>query len=225
LGTGIQSGAGVVVTPQCHGDVDMSEYQSRIREIQSAFVMQFQDRETCITMFENLLHEYGLLRMEEQLDRTITNENFLALLKMAKEHRAALPMSEIEKHLNLDDLKQAQENMRKFAQWMEKMARGADQRYRIADSVNRRCPVCQQPTTALFNRVQSHDHETIGVDPPRCQPCMLKWIEERFGKPASTAITKREPVVTEDGSPVSPLRADELNFFSEYEKQMQEPQP
>jgi hypothetical protein len=200
-------------------------YQSRIREIQSAFMLGFQDRDTCITMFEGLLHEYGLLPPEEQIDRTITNENFLALLKAAKEHRGihdALPTDPSQK---LENLKRAEENLKKLTRWMDRMARGADdQRYRIADSVNRRCPVCQQPTIALFNRVQSLDHHTVNVDPPRCQPCMMKWVEERFGTPANTVVTPAPRIATVDGSPTSPMSLSEADFFAEYEKQMQEPQ-
>jgi len=200
-------------------------YQSRIREIQSAFVMGFQDRETCIIMFESLLHEFGLLPVEEQLDRTISNENFLALLKMAKEHRGTPDAQPIDPSRKLENLREAEENLRKLTHWMERMAQGADQRYRIADSVNRRCPVCQQPITALFNRVHSLDHQTINVDPPRCQSCMLKWVEERYGKPANTAAMPEPLTATVDGSHVSPLSSSETDFFAEYEKQMQEPQP
>jgi hypothetical protein len=196
-------------------------YQSRIREIQSAFVMGFQDRETCITLFEDLLHEYGLLPVEEQLDRTITNENFLALLKMAKEHRGVQEAGESAQRDA--GLQKAADNLKRLTQWMERMAQGSDRRYRIADSVNRRCPVCQKPTTAMFNRVQSLDHHTINVEPPRCQDCMLRWIEERFGKPSGVAA--EPPAATVDGSHVSPLSTSEADFFAEYEKQMREPQP
>jgi hypothetical protein len=197
-------------------------YQSRIREIQSAFTLGFEDRETCISMFETLLHEYGLLPVMNQLDRAITNENFLALLKAAKDHMGVsetpLPISENLKHL---ELAEAKEELRKFAQWVEKMSRGADQRYRIADSVNHRCPVCQKPTNSLFNRIRNRDHEEIPVDPPRCQTCMLKWVQERYGVPATEASAPLP--TTEDGSPVSPLRMDEIDFFAEYERQMEKP--
>jgi hypothetical protein len=159
--------------------------------------MGFQDRETCISMFESLLHEHGLLPEGEQLDRTITNENFLALLKMAREHR---------------DAQKAEENLRKLTRWMEQMA-GSAPHYRIADSVRQRCPVCQKPTSALFNRVQSLDQQMIPVDPPRCQECMGKWVEERF---------PHEPL-TADGSPVNPMSPSEADFFVEYEKQMGKP--
>lgn len=193
-------------------------YQSRIREIQSAFMLGFQNRETCISMFENLLHEYGLLPVEEQLDRTITNENFLKLLKAAKEQRGVHEATAAGQSID-ENLHRAEDNLRKLTQWMERMAH-IDQRYRIADSVNRHCPVCQKPTPALFNRVQSLDHQTIPVDPPRCQPCMLKWVEERFGTPSKEAAPA--PAATVDGSPASPLSSSEADFFAEYEKQMGE---
>jgi hypothetical protein len=189
-------------------------YLSRIRDIQSAFIMGFEDRDACITMFESLLHEYGLLPASEQLDRAITNESFLALLKAAREHKGT---GEPQPGAGTDDLRQAQESIRRFTEWMERMA---DKRYRIADSVNRVCPVCQRPTTTLFNRVQNRDHETIGVDPPRCQPCMTKWVQERYGVPAGGEDAPKPS--TADGSPVSPLRTDEADFFAEYERQMGE---
>lgn len=200
-------------------------YQSRIREIQSAFVMGFQDRETCITMFESLLHEYGMLPHQEQLDRTISNENFLALLKAAKEHKGVVDAQPADPSRKLENLRQAKEKLRKLTRWMERMAQNADDRhYRIADSVNRHCPVCRKPTKALFNRVQSLDQQTIPVEPPRCQDCMMKWVEERFGMPSTTA-TPTPLAATVDGSPTSPMSSSEADFFAEYEKQMQEPQP
>lgn len=189
-------------------------------------MLGFQDRETCISMFESLLHEYGLLPPAEQLDRTITNENFLALLKVAREHRGIHNAQPTDSSQKVENLRKAEEDLRKLTHWMERMSQtGNDQRYRIADSVNRHCPVCQQPTTALFNRVHSLDHETIPVDPPRCQPCMMKWVEERYGKPANTAAMPEPLAATVDGSHVSPLNSSETDFFAEYEKQMQEPQP
>lgn len=175
----------------------MTNYQGRIREIQSAFVMGYQDRETCIRMFEELLHDYNLLPKEEQLDRTITNERFLALLKTAKDHtdrspRPANPEAGIAK---------------------------------IGESAVRYCPVCQKPTQALFNRVQSLDQQTIPVEPPRCQECMTKWVREKFGAaPGDSFVdrSKAEPTFTVDRTPASPMKPDEADFFAEYEKQMEE---
>lgn len=165
-------------------------YQSRIREIQSAFVMGYHDRETCIKMFEELLHDYNLLPKEEQLDRTITNENFLTLLKTAKDSSTvAAPQP------------------------------NAIERFKIADSVKQRCPVCEKPVQALFNRVMGADREFIPVDPPRCQECMMKWVGEKFGVTPGAKST--EPSFT-DHSPASPLKLNEMDFFAEYEKQMQE---
>ena len=44
-------------------------FQDRIREIHYSFIMESQDRETCINLFEGLLHEYDMLPKAEQLDR------------------------------------------------------------------------------------------------------------------------------------------------------------
>jgi hypothetical protein len=177
-------------------------YHSRIREIQSAFVMGYQDRETCISLFETLLHEYNLLPKEEQLDRTITNENFLALLKMAKDHRI-----NAEAPANL----QAQQR-----------ATGTEiTPYRVANSVKQRCPICQKAINALFNRVQSLDNQIIPVDPPRCQECMMKWVAERF-EINKSRLSEPAPTVTVDRTPASPMKPDEMDFFAFYEKQMEE---
>jgi len=172
----------------------MINYQARIREIQSAFVMGYHDRETCIKMFEELLHDYNLLPKEEQLDRTITNENFLTLLKTAKDSS----VSRITSAPNPGT---------------------AIERFKIADIVKQRCPICQKGINALFNRVQSLDQEFIPVDPPRCQECMMKWVEEKFGvKPGGKTVLSNFV----DRSGVSPMKPDEMDFFAEYEKQMQE---
>jgi len=167
-------------------------YQNRIREIHSAFVMGYHDLETCIAMFEELLHDYGLLPKEEQLDRTITNESFLSLLKQAKDH-------------TINKQSPPQTSIVKSGDW------------RLSDP-RQRCPVCQKPVNSLFNRVQSLDNQFMAVDPPRCQECMMKWVEERFG---STRPKVSEPNSLVDRSPASPLKPDELNFFAEYEKQME----
>src|SRR5271170_845411 len=134
----------------------MMNYQGRIREIQSAFVMGYQDRETCIKMFEELLHDYELLPKDDQLDRTITNENFLHLLKAAKEHR---------------DMPSQQRPIPPFGT-IEALAQ-VNRPHPIADIVKQRCPVCEKHVQALFNRVQSMDQQFISVDPPRCQACMM----------------------------------------------------
>jgi hypothetical protein len=191
----------------------MMNYQGRIREIQSAFVMGYQDRETCIRMFEELLHDYKLLPAGEQLDRTITNENFLNLLKAAKDHTVnkQIPSSPQQPSSPVEALEK-----------INKALNGQD--YRIANSIKQRCPVCQQPAQALFNRVQSLDQQHIPVDPPRCQPCMMTWVEEKFGVTPHIHGKLAEPhsTVSRDGSPTSPMSPSEADFFAEYERQMQE---
>src|SRR5271154_1065661 len=172
-----------------------TNFQARIREIQSAFVMEFHDRETCIKMFEELLHDYKLLPKEELLDRAITNENFLTLLKTAKDSSLTVGRNPIVPN-----------------------SVNAIEKYRIADTIKQRCPICEKPVPALFNRVQGQDQQSIPVDPPRCQDCMMKWVEEKFG---SHKQVKRASLWI-DVSPNSPLRDDEATFFAEYEKQMQE---
>src|SRR5271167_3241720 len=118
----------------------MMNYQGRIREIQSAFVMGYHDRETCIKMFEELLHDYKLLPEAETLDRTITNENFLALLKAAKDHRdlptQALPQPPVPPTA-IEALQKVNEIL------------GGQPAYRISDSITRRCPVCEKVVPAL----------------------------------------------------------------------------
>ena len=177
-------------------------YQSRIRDIQSAFVMGYHDRETCIEMFESLLKEFGFLPPTETLDRAITNENFLALLKAAREG-------------NKGQVQQAQQAMQQSDHAAVNHGMEPQPPYRIADSVKQRCPVCQKPINALFNRVQSIDMQVIPVDPPRCQECMMAWVKERFD--VSHAIRTNSAA---DGSPVSPMSPSELDFFAVYEKQM-----
>jgi len=177
----------------------MTNYQGRIREIQSAFVMGYQDRDTCIRMFEELLHDYDLLPNDQQLDRAVTNESFLSMLRAAKEHRDLPPQQAASQSI---------------------VNAATASQYRIADSVKQRCPVCERQVVALFNRVQTLDKETIPVDPPRCQECMMKWIEGKF---APLKNLKPEPhYVIQDPTPASPMKPDETDFFSMYEKQMQE---
>lgn len=190
-------------------------YQSRLREIQSAFVMSYHDRETCIEMLETLLHEFGFLPPAEQLDRTITNENFLALLKAAKDgDKDRMQRIDAETKIN-----------------HEPLSSGAiTAQYKIADSVKQRCPVCEKPINALFNRVQTLDQHFVSIDPPRCQECMMKWVQENFGEKTAPGPTMAEQYLAQekarmtfsDLSAASPMKPDELSFFAEYEKQMGE---
>jgi hypothetical protein len=176
-------------------------YQSRIRDIQSAFVMGYHDRETCIEMFETLLHEFGFLPPTETLDRAITNENFLALLKAAKDgdkHRMQMLDAQAKQHA---------------------LDHGMESSYRIADSIKQRCPVCQKPIRSLFNRVQSLDNQVLPVDPPRCQECMFQWVKEHFGEQRHSQV-EAVSNASIDRSPASPMSPSEFDFFAEYEKQM-----
>lgn len=180
-------------------------YQSRIRDIQSAFVMGYHDRETCIEMFETLLHEFGFLPPTENLDRRISNENFLVLLKAAREGDKT----------RVQQAQQAQAQSDHSA-----VNHGMEPRppYRLTDSIKQRCPVCQKPINALFNRVQSIDMQSMPVDPPRCQECMMSWVKEHFGLPQDTVLKTNQP--DRDHSPVTTMTPQEVDFFAAYEAQM-----
>ena len=180
-------------------------YQSRIRDIQSAFVMGYHDRETCIEMFESLLHEFGFLPPTETLDRAISNENFLLLLKAAKDG-------------DRQRVQQAQQAQQQSDHAAINHGMEPPPPFRLADSIKQRCPVCMKPINALFNRVQSIDMQSIPVDPPRCQECMMQWVKEHFGLPQDTIIRPNQP--DRDNSPVTQMTPQELDFFAAYEKQM-----
>jgi len=62
-------------------------YHERLQEIRRNFVMRYQDRQTCMTLFEQILWEYGMLPKEEEMDRSISDDNFLGLIKMALAHK------------------------------------------------------------------------------------------------------------------------------------------
>lgn len=212
----------------------MMSYHTRIREIMSNFVMGYQDRETCITMFEELLHEYGLLPVEEQLDRTITNENFIALLKMAREHKdpksnrdpeaskecIACQSGECLEH-KPDKKKTPGEHFLDSLQQINHLIGGPPANYSLAETIKQRCPVCMQPAAGLFNRLQGMNNEVLPVDPPRCQACMMKWVEERFGTGAHSKIAQPHPSFTPDGTTPTPLSPTEFEFFQQYESEME----
>lgn len=171
-------------------------YHDRVREIRNSFIMGYHDRETCISMFEELLHEHGLLPAEETLDRTITNESFIALLRAAQS--------------------QKEPNPKKSAEDFQ------SEIYGLAKSIKQRCPVCQKPSNGLYNRVQSLDSQVVPVDPPRCQECMMKWVAENFG--VSSDAKRDTPVPTPmfslDNTKPTPLNLTEMDFFKQYEEEM-----
>ena len=197
-------------------------YNDRIKLITLHFMVGSIDRETSLALFEDLLHEYGLLPAEEQLDRTITNENFLALLRMAAQQRDVKSNRDLEvsKDPPLPGGLLAGKDLDRIGKDLDRMGdlMGIS-RYRIDDSLQN-CPVCKEKCSGLYNRMQGHDNETIPVDPPRCHTCMIKWVEEKFGMGSHSKIATPAPSVTVDGSLVKPLDQAEIDWFKDLEKQM-----
>jgi hypothetical protein len=190
-------------------------YFQRLKEIHHNFIAGFLDRESSISLFEDVLHEYGLLPKEEPIDRTITNENFLALLQLAMKHD--LPAS------NRDPEISNETAIEKYSKDLHRLANitGLNMRnpeYNLRDAIMQSCPVCKVKVSGIYNRMVGADNQTIPVDPPRCKSCMMKWIQEKFGSQESK---KSEPLsVSIDISTVSPMDAAETDFFKSFEEQM-----
>jgi hypothetical protein len=166
------------------------------------FVTGAIDRETSLTMFEQVLHEFGFLPKEELLDRTISNENFLALLKMAKDQKS-LPIPTDTGSITgqgslVDD-------------WQKAVPR-------LAGIINNRCPVCMQRVQGVYSSMQDFDGRMVPVDPPRCHSCMIKWVEKMMSQPTAPA---EKPNFSLDESVVKPLDTAELDFFKQMEKDME----
>jgi hypothetical protein len=198
-------------------------YFQRVQEIQRNFVAGFLDRESSLALFEELLHEYGLLPKEEVIDRTITNENFLALLSLALQHKD--PKSARDPEISKDPKDLAIEKYEKYGKDLERIGNlmGINMKnpqYRISDSIMQNCPVCQAKVSGIYNRMVGADNQTVPVDPPRCKACMMKWIQEKFGSPEPKYV---EPAsVSVDISTVSPMDAAETDFFKDFEEQMKD---
>jgi len=178
----------------------MSTYHTRIRQIMANFVTGNTDRETSMSEFESVLHEYGFLPKEETLDRTISNENFLALLKMAKDQKS-MPGSRPP---------QAQQQGSVVDQWQQVVPK-------LSNIINNRCPVCMQTAQGLYNSMQDLDGKMLPVDPPRCHGCMMKWVEKMMNQPAAPM---EKPSFSLDESIVKPLDNAEIEWFKDLEQQM-----
>ena len=163
------------------------------------FVTGAVDRETSLSQFEQVLHEHGFLPKEETLDRTITNENFLALLKIAKDQKALPEQKQLP-----GDIKGTVD------QWNAVVPR-------LAGIINNRCPVCMQQATGLYNSMQDLDGKMIPVDPPRCHTCMVKWVEKML---TEAPAKSEKPTFSIDDSMVKPLDNAEIDFFKDLEQQM-----
>lgn len=184
----------------------MSTYHTRIRQIMVNFVTGSVDRETSLSEFEQVLHEFGFLPKEETLDRTITNENFLALLRIAKEQKALPPAPTIVP----GDTGSIEMQGKLANNWQEIAPR-------LANIINNRCPVCMQTATGLYNSMQDLDGHTLPVDPPRCYACMTKWVEKMMNQ---ASVPAEKPSFTLDDSVVKPLDNAEIDFFKDLEQQM-----
>lgn len=187
-------------------------YFQRIQEIKRNFIAGFLDRESSLVLFEDILHEYGLLPKDENIARTITTENFLGLLKLAMERRD--PHSARDPMVSDEVIAQSQA--------IEMVLTRPS--YRLTDSILQSCPVCQAKVNGVYNRMAGADNQTIPVDPPRCKACMMLWIEEKFGslEQKPTKFVPEYLSVSIDVTTVSPMDAAEIDFFKEYERQMAE---
>jgi|SRR5271157_5221557 len=197
-------------------------YNNRVKMIQLNFVKGFIDRETSFTLFEDVLHDYGLLPAEERLDRTITNDNFLSLLRMAAQQRDVKSNRDLEvspPELAPGNQNPVKDRYRIAGDLTDQLINLSKDRYRIADSLQN-CPICKAKCSGLYNRMQGDDNTTVPVDPPRCHACMVKWVEEKFGLGAHSKIAAPAPSVTVDDSFVKPLDQAEIDWFKDLEKQM-----
>jgi hypothetical protein len=183
----------------------MSTYHTRIRQIMANFVTGAVDRETSLTQFEQVLHEHGFLPKSETLDRTITNENFLALLKMAKDQKA-LPPAPVDPGATAGSV---------IDQWQHVVPR-------LANIINNRCPVCMQRVQGVYSSMQDLEGRMVPVDPPRCHSCMMKWVEKMMNTPIAPA---EKPSFSLDDSLVKPLDSAEMEWFKDLEQQMDEFKP
>jgi len=164
------------------------------------FVTGNTDRETSLSQFEQVLHAYGFLPKEESLDRTITNENFLALLKLAKDQKSMPGNQALAK----------QQDASVVDQWQKVVPK-------LSAIINNRCPICVQQVQGLYNSMQDVDGKMIPVDPPRCHSCMIKWVEKMMNR---ASVPAEKPSFTLDESLVKPLDNAELDFFRDLEQQM-----
>jgi hypothetical protein len=98
----------------------------------------------------------------------------------------------------------------------------------IAAIIKRRCPVCEEQVPSIYNRVQTADRQVLPIDPPRCEKCMLKWMEKEVGyslRPKDALQAAPGPSVSKDDSAATPLKADEADFFAVFEEQMKDFKP
>jgi hypothetical protein len=207
-------------------------YHQRIRDIQRNLVMGHQDKQTCLAMFDELLHEYGLLPKEEGIDRSITDDNFLGLLKLALNYRdpksSRDPLVSREASNYLESLKRINDMLdggSNLAELPRDPTTGLPIAADIAGIIKRRCPVCEEQADGLFNRVQTADSQVLPVDPPRCKECMMKWVEKEVGHSLRPKDSQAEPTVSRDDSAATPLKADEADFFAAFEDQMRDFKP
>jgi hypothetical protein len=209
-------------------------YHQRIRDIQRNFVMGHQDRETCLALFDALLHEYGLLPKDEGIDRAITNDNFIGLLKLALNYRDPKSNRDPETTKDpganyLDSLHDINKMLGGGTGLAEPTVptdpfTGIPHAANLAGMITRRCPVCQKTVSGLFNQIRTADSNVLPIDPPRCEECMLKWMEKEVGyslRPKDS-LAEPWPSVTKDDSPVLDLGEGQAEFFAQFEQEMKD---
>jgi hypothetical protein len=207
-------------------------YHQRIRVIQRDLVMGHRDKQSCLADFEALLHEYGLLPPEEELDKTISDDNFVGLLKLALNYRdpkqnALDQLKDINRMLGGTGLADAPRDSILDSNAVDPFT-GMPHAANLAGMIKRRCPVCQKQVAGLYNRVQTADTQVLPIDPPRCEECMTKWMEKEVGyslRPRDSLVTAPEPTVEKDASPVKDFAPEEAYFFAQFESQMKDFKP
>jgi len=205
-------------------------YHQRIREIQRNLVMGHRDKQSCLVEFEALLHEYGLLPPDEELDKAITDDNFVGLLKLALNYRD--PKSNRDPEVTKDPQANYLDSLNNIHKMLGggvtdgfDMIPAVPEAADIAGIIKRRCPVCEKQVPGIYNRVQTADRQVLPIDPPRCEQCMLKWMEKEIGyslRPKDGLAAAPEPSVSKDDSPVLGLGEGQAEFFADFERQMKD---
>ena len=132
-------------------------YQNKLQKIQKEFVLGIKDKFTCMTKFEQVLWEYGLLPKQEELDREMSNEHFSRLIQMAMEHT--------DTHSDRDP-----ENSEEL-----------DNEYAAAFYSVRVCPICHiTQSRPLVGSVSDLARKITALNPPRCERCAIDCMKKHL---------------------------------------------
>lgn len=188
----------------------MSDFHDEIITIRNFWASGRITKISAIVQFEAVMHHFGLLPEDEEIDPQISD---VALVTLMTQAFSLTPES-------LKNIRAEQANRKYQEQKNQVLAQQFGQLDRKAQY---QCPVCQKWVDAIYYEIKLTDEDefsttldeprSVQFKPSRCEKCCQDYLDEYvFG-------TKRSYI---PDTKMAPMSLTEQKFFRQYEEQMKD---